>query len=122
MALYDDIGGAPVVRAALDAFYPRALADATLSPFFLGVDIERLKKAQESFFAMALGGPNAYTGRSLHHAHVRTRQRGVNDQVLDRFLTVFKGVLVDLEIPAGKIGEWLGVFEDARGQILNVRG
>ena len=122
MALYDDVGGARAVRAALDAFYPRVLADATLSPFFLGVDIERLKKTQEGFFAMALGGPNAYTGRSLHDAHVRTRQRGANDQVFDRFLTVFKGVLVDLEIPAGKIGELLAVFEDARGQILNVRG
>ena len=55
MALYDDVGGAPAVRAALDAFYPRALADATLSPFFLGIDIERLKKTQEGFFAMALG-------------------------------------------------------------------
>jgi hypothetical protein len=39
--------------------------------------------------------------------------------VFDRFLTVFNGVLVDLEIPAGKTGEWLTVFEDARGQILN---
>ncbi len=27
MALEDDIGGAPAVRAAVDAFYPRALAD-----------------------------------------------------------------------------------------------
>lgn len=40
MALNDDIGGPPAVRAALDAFYPRVLADATLSPFFLDVDIE----------------------------------------------------------------------------------
>ena len=65
MALYDEIGGAAAVRAALDAFYPRVLADATLSPFFKGVNIERLKQTQEGFFAMALGGPNAYTGRSL---------------------------------------------------------
>ena len=119
MALYDDIGGAPAVRAALDAFYPRVLADATLSPFFLGVDIERLKKSQEGFFAMALGGPNGYTGRTLHHAHVRTRQRGVDDEVFDHFLMVFKGVLVDLGVPAGKIGELLVVFEGARGQVLN---
>ena len=119
MALYDDIGGAPAVRAALDAFYPRVLADATLSPFFLGVDIEQLKKAQEGFFAMALGGPNAYRGRSLHDAHVRTRQRGVNDEVVDRFLAVFTGVLVDLGLPDGKIGEVLAVFEGARGQVLN---
>ena len=119
MALYDDIGGAPAVRAALDAFYPRVLADATLSPFFLGVDIERLKKTQEGFFAMALGGPSAYTGRSLPDAHARTRQRGVNDDVFDHFLTVFKGVLVDLGVPEGKVGELLAVFEGARGQVLN---
>jgi len=101
MALYDDIGGAPAVRAALDAFYPRVLADTKLSPFFAGVDIERLKRTQEGFFAMALGGPNTYTGRSLPDAHARTRQRGLNDEVFDHFLTVFKGVLVDLGVPDG---------------------
>ena len=119
MALYDDIGGARAIRAALDAFYPRVIADATLSPFFLGVDIERLKTAQEGFFASALGGPNAYTGRSLSDAHARTRLRGMNDDVFDHFLTVFNRVLVDLRVPAGKIGEWLAVLEGARGQILN---
>jgi hemoglobin len=119
MALYDDIGGAPAVRAVLDAFYPRVLADATLSPFFLGVDIERLKKAQEAFFAMALGGPDGYTGRSLGDAHARTRQRGVNDDAFDHFLAVFQRVLVDRGIPSGKIAEWLAVIESARGQVLN---
>ena len=119
MALYDEIGGAPAVRAALDAFYARVLADAMLSPFFLGVDIERLKKIQEGFYAMALGGPSDYTGRSLRDAHVRTRQRGVSDDVFDHFLTVFKSVFVDLGVPDGKVGELLAVFEGARSQILN---
>ena len=119
MALYDDIGGAPAVRAILDAFYRRVLADAKLSSFFLGVDIERLKKTQEGFFAMALGGSNAYTGRSLQDAHVRTRRRGVKDTDFDHFLAVFKGVLVDRGVPAEKIAECLAVFEGARSQILN---
>jgi hemoglobin len=119
MALYEDIGGAPAVRAALNAFYARVLADTTLSPFFLGVDIERLKTTQEGFFAMAMGGPNTYTGRSLHDAHVRTRQRGVNEEAFDHFLSLFKGVLIDLGVPAGKVGEWLAVFEGPRGEILN---
>jgi hemoglobin len=119
MALYDDIGGAPAVRAALNAFYPRVLADETLGPFFLGVDIERLKKIQEGFFAMALGGPNTYTGRRLHDAHARARQRGVDGEAFDHFLRVFNGVLVDLGVPDGKISEWLTVLEEARGQILN---
>lgn len=119
MALYDDIGGASAVRAALNAFYPRVLADARLSPFFLGVDIERLKTSQEAFFAMALGGPNAYTGRTLQDAHARTRQRGATDDVFDHFLAVFEGVLADLRIPPRKIDECLAVIESARGQILN---
>ena len=119
MALYDDIGGAPLVRAALNAFYPRVLADATLSAFFLGVDIERLKKTQEAFFAAALGGADSYTGRSLGDAHARTKRRGVDDGVFDRYVTVFKGVLVDLEVPPGKIGQWIAILEGARGQILN---
>ncbi len=119
MALYDDVGGAPAVRAALDAFYSRALADATLGPFFLGVDIERLKMRQEAFFAAALGGPAAYAGRSLSDAHRRTRRRGANDDVFDHFLAVFGRVLVDIGVPAGSIGEWLAVFDGARAQILN---
>jgi hemoglobin len=83
------------------------------------VDIERLKKAQEGFLAMAMGGRDTYTGRSLHDAHARTRQRGVNEQEFDYFVSVFKGVLIDLQIPTAKIGQWLAVFEGARGQILN---
>jgi hemoglobin len=119
MALYDDIGGASSVRAALDAFYPRVLADPTLSPYFLGVDIEHLKKAQEGFFATALGGPQVYTGRSLADAHARSRRRGVNDDVFDHFLLVFKRVLVDLGVAHGKIHECLKVFEAARGEVLS---
>ena len=119
MSLYDEVGGAPSVRAILDAFYPRVLADARLSPFFLGVDIERLKKAQEGFFAMALGGAGSYAGRSLQDAHLRTRQRGMNADVFDHFLRVFRGVLIDLRVPHAKIHQWLAVFDEARGQVLN---
>jgi hemoglobin len=119
MTLYDDIGGAPAVRAALDAFYPRVLADPKLIPFFEGVDIERLKGIQEGFFALALGGPDNYKGRSLVDAHAKSRQRGMDDGSFDHFLSVFRGVLVDLEVPAEKIGELLTVFEGARAQVLN---
>jgi hemoglobin len=118
VAVYDDIGGAPAVRAALNAFYSRVLADETLAPFFLGVDIERLKRVQQEFFATALGGPNAYSGRSLRDAHGRTRRRGLNGEAFDHFLRVFTGVLVDLEVPAAQMAEWLAVLKGARDQIL----
>ena len=37
----------------------------------------------------------------------------------DHFLSVFKGVLIDLRIPTAKVGEWLAVLEGTRGQILD---
>ena len=118
MSLYDDVGGALAVRGVLDVFYARVLADATLSRFFLGVDIERLKTSQEAFLAMALGGPVVYVGRSLADAHRRTRRRGLNDEVFDHFLMVFTRVLIDRGLPHGKIHEWLAVFERERESIL----
>jgi hemoglobin len=119
MAVYDDVGGARGVRAVLDAFYPRVLSDEMLSPFFLGVDIERLKNAQARFFAFALGGPGQDIGRGLADVHARTRQRGVNDAVFDHYVGVFKGVLVDLGVPHTRFHEWLRFLESKRGQILN---
>ena len=32
MSIYDDLGGAPAVTAALDHFYPKVLADPRTSP------------------------------------------------------------------------------------------
>jgi hemoglobin len=95
------------------------LADATLSPFFLDVDIERLKQTQEGFFAVALGGPGAYTGRSLPDAHARTRQRGLTHEVFGRFLAVFRGVLVDLGLPDDKVEALVAMLETTRVQVLN---
>ena len=43
----------------------------------------------------------------------------MDDEVFDQFLTLFKGVLVDLGVPEEKIGELIEVFEGARGQVLN---
>jgi len=57
MSLYDDLGGAAAVTAALNKFYPKILADPRIRPFFGGVNMERLQKRVEPFMAMALGGP-----------------------------------------------------------------
>ena len=57
MSLYDDLGGAAAVTAALNKFYPKILADPRIRPFFGGVNMERLQKRAEPFMAMALGGP-----------------------------------------------------------------
>ena len=42
-----------------------------------------------------------------------------DDDSFDHFLGVFKGVLVDLGVPDGKVGELITVFEGERAQVLN---
>ena len=76
MSLYDDLGGAAAVTAALDQFYPKVLADPRISPFFEGVNIEGLKRRIAPFMAMALGGPSDYHGPTLRQTHARMASKG----------------------------------------------
>jgi hemoglobin len=80
---YERIGGAPAVAALVDAFYERVLADEELAPFFEDADMARLREMQRMLFTMALGGPDAYEGRPLAHAH---RGRGIRREHLQRFV------------------------------------
>jgi hemoglobin len=48
MSIYDTIGGASAVRAAVDDFYARVLADARLAPFFAETELERLRAHQRA--------------------------------------------------------------------------
>jgi hemoglobin len=70
-SLYERIGGEPAVRAAVDRFYERVLADRELKDFFKGVGMSRLKAHQLAFLSQALGGPRRYSGASMRDAHSR---------------------------------------------------
>lgn len=66
---YEAVGGGPAVKAVVDDFYTRVLADAALAPFFVGVELPRLKRHQAMLVTKVLGGPDNYYGRSLRDAH-----------------------------------------------------
>ena len=119
MSLYDELGGAAAVTAALDQFYPKVLADPRISPFFEGVNIEGLKRRITPFMAMALGGPSKYHGPTLRQSHARMVSNGLNDGVFDAFLGHFEDVLRELGVPAAKIAEVMPIFQGARSDILN---
>lgn len=69
MSIYDEIGGADAVRAAVDQFYERVLPDPVLAPYFEGIEMNRLKDHLRMFIAAAIGGPERYEGRSMQAAH-----------------------------------------------------
>ena len=62
---YQAVGGGPAVKAVVEDFYARVLHDPQLAPFFIGVDLPRLKRHQALLVTKVLGGPDGYTGRSL---------------------------------------------------------
>ena len=69
MSVYDELGGAAPVKAAVTVFYDRVLADPSLAHWFEGIDMSRLKAHQRAFLAAALGGPDLFSGRDLVGAH-----------------------------------------------------
>jgi hemoglobin len=69
VSYFDELGGTPTVKEAVDRFYKRVLDDGELAGYFQGVDIPQLKAHQVKLISHVLGGPNEYTGRDLAAAH-----------------------------------------------------
>ena len=68
-SLYERIGGANAVASLVERFYTRVFADADLRPYFDNAGLDQLERMQVEFFSAALGGPSAYSGRAVIHAH-----------------------------------------------------
>lgn len=68
--LYDRLGGHDGIRAVVDEFYDRLVADEALGPFFEDADMERLRETQTDFLCEASGGPETYDAASVREAHL----------------------------------------------------
>ncbi|MFC4017457.1 group 1 truncated hemoglobin [Micromonospora sp. GCM10011542] len=66
---YDRIGGASSVKAAVELFYDRVLADPDLAGYFTTVDMVGQRRHLALMLTVVLGGPNEYAGRGLAEAH-----------------------------------------------------
>ncbi|MFI7078587.1 group 1 truncated hemoglobin [Micromonospora sp. NPDC049903] len=66
---FERIGGAGAVRAAVELFYDRVLADAELAGYFTEVDMAGQRRHMALMLTVVLGGPNEYAGRDLATAH-----------------------------------------------------
>ena len=115
MSIYASIGGAPAVRAAVDDFYARVLADRRLAPFFAGTDLERLKAHQRAFLAAAIGGPEVFGGRDLASAHAGL---GIADRDFDAVVGHLAGTLIGLGVPEDTMGQIAGALAPLRDDIV----
>ena len=56
--LFEKIGGADAVDAAMEIFYRKVLSDDSVSSYFDAADMDGQIAKQKSFLTVAFGGPN----------------------------------------------------------------
>jgi hemoglobin len=117
-SLYERLGGAPAVDAAVGLFYGRVLADGRLAKFFEGADMATQMNKMKTLLAMVFGGPSAYAGKDMRAAHAHLVKDGLNDAHFDAVLENLKTTLRQLKVGEREIGEVIAIAESVRGEVL----
>jgi hemoglobin len=116
-SVFEQIGGAAAVDAAVDIFYRKVLSDPLISHFFDSVDMDRQIGKQKAFLTMAFGGPNNYTGKDMRNAHKHMKLTEAHFGAVAGHL---QSTLQELNVPANLIGEVLKIAASTHDDVLNV--
>ena len=113
--LFDRIGGMAAVNAAVDIFYPKVLADETLSHFFTNVNIATQSVKQKAFLAYAFGASMAYSGKKMSdaHAHMNLTEAHFN-AVAGHLVTTLQA----LQVPQNLIDEVVVIAMSTKADIV----
>lgn len=115
--LFEKLGGAPAVDAAVDIFYRKVLGDDRISEYFDGIDMAEQAKKQKSFLTMVFGGPNNYEGKDLRSAHAG--MKGLTDVHVDAVIENLGATLAELGVDESLIAEVAGIANSVRDDVLN---
>ncbi|MGZ8191543.1 MAG: group I truncated hemoglobin [Methylococcaceae bacterium] len=118
MTLFDQLGGAAAVDAAVDIFYRKVLADYRINRFFDNTDMEQQAAKQKAFLTMAFGGPNNYSGTDMRNAHARLVKMGLDDSHFDAVMEHLSGTLAELNVPQALIDQVAAIAETTRNDVL----
>jgi hemoglobin len=115
-SLYESIGGAPAVAAAVDSLYERLLADPATAHFFTGMDMSMLRGHMRMFLTGALGGAPDRPGRDLAAAHAHL---GIKGEDFDRVAGHLVDTLNSLAVPADLINQIVALVGTLRSAIVS---
>lgn len=117
-SLYEQLGGAPAMEAAVEIFYRKMLSDERVARFFDDVDMDRQMAKQTAFLTMVTGGPNNYTGRDLQAAHAHLLVHGLNDTHVDIVIQHLGNTLLELGAPEDSVKQVAVLANSVRDAIL----
>lgn len=119
-SLFERIGGAGAVDAAVDIFYRKVLTDDSISHFFETVDMEAQHAKQKSFLTMAFGGPNNYTGEDMRKAHKPLVDKGLNEDHFNAVAGHLQSTLEELNVAQELIEEVMSIAGSTHDDVLNL--
>ena len=94
--LYDRLGGHDGIRAVVDDFYDRLVADEKLGPLFEDADMELLRETQTDFLCEASGGPETYDAAPIREAHLHVP---FTPELIQRAIDILYESLEEFDVP-----------------------
>jgi hemoglobin len=116
MSIYDEIGGAAAVDAAVDIFYRKVLSDDRISEFFDTVDMDAQIVKQKAFLTMAFGGPNEYSGKDMREGH---KHMNLTEDHFNAVAENLVATLEELNVPQEKIDAIVAICLSVKDDVLN---
>ncbi|MEQ1948569.1 MAG: group 1 truncated hemoglobin [Bryobacteraceae bacterium] len=116
--LFEQLGGANAVEAAVDNFYRKVLKDDRVSGFFETVDMDRQRAKQKAFLTMAFGGPHNYSGKDMREGHAHLLAKGLNDSHVDAIIELLGSTLRDMGVAENLIQQVGAIAESTRNDVL----
>jgi len=110
--LYDRLGRHKGIRAVVDAFYDKLLADEELGSFFENADMEKLRETQTDFLCDAAGGPETYDAEPVREAHLHVP---FTPEHIQRAIDLLDETLDEFDVPdddADKVVQAVAAYED----------
>lgn len=118
-SIFELIGGAPAVDAAVDLFYRKVLSDDSISHFFESTDMNDQRSKQKAFLTMVFGGPNEYTGKDLRTAHAKLVKDGLNEAHFGAVAGHLQSTLEELGVPGDLVNEVMTLAASTQNDVLN---
>jgi hemoglobin len=116
-SVFDQLGGAAAVDAAVDIFYRKVLNDPIISHFFDDVDMDRQIGKQKAFLTMAFGGPNKYSGKDMREAH---KHMNLQEKHFNAVAGHLASTLQELNVPANLIDDVMKIAASTHDDVLNL--
>ena len=98
-SLFERVGGQNTIDSLIDKFFDKVLIDERVKVFFEGIDTERLRNKEKSYWAFTLGGESQYTGKTLGEAHRGLLDKGLDGKHFEAMIEIFSATLDEMDIP-----------------------